>query len=133
MGRIAQRMRSSTRTLLLGIVLLLLVTLALGRNPGHKKKRNRSHNRSEKDYRNSFTKCEKSDRCTAARPPAQPKCSLKCLSEKCYDQIYGSDELEEGELDHVRRKQYKDCVRSLPTAAADQIDTLKQAEKDSAR
>merc|ERR1712086_1214945 len=112
-------MRVSMRTLLLGILLLLLVTVAVGRNPGHKKKRNRNHARSDKDYRTGFTKCEKSTECSGVTMAAIPRCSLKCLSTKCYNQIYGADELEDGELDHVRRKQYKDCVRSQPAAQSD--------------
>eukprot|EP00656_Telonema_subtile_P043412 TRINITY_DN49774_c0_g1_i1.p1 TRINITY_DN49774_c0_g1~~TRINITY_DN49774_c0_g1_i1.p1 ORF type:complete len:140 (+),score=26.00 TRINITY_DN49774_c0_g1_i1:123-542(+) len=111
-------MLSRSRWLLLLLLVMLLVSVAMGRNPGggggKKKRRN---NRSDKEFRNAFTRCEASASCKATAKDELPRCALVCVSQQCYDQIYGEDELEPGELDHHRRKQYKDCFRALPQNA----------------
>ncbi|PKU62107.1 uncharacterized protein LOC110101784 [Dendrobium catenatum] len=37
-------------------------------------------------------------------------CALRCLSSACYQLIYESDPLEEGEKDHSRNHEYKYCL-----------------------
>ena len=37
---------------------------------------------------------------------------LSCLSEKCYNEVYGADPLEEGEVDTIRGKTYRHCCRT---------------------
>ncbi|KAG0454357.1 hypothetical protein HPP92_025661 [Vanilla planifolia] len=37
-------------------------------------------------------------------------CALKCLSSVCFDLIYESDPLEEGERNHVRSQEYRSSV-----------------------
>lgn len=37
------------------------------------------------------------------------KCTRKCISQSCYDELYAWDELEEGEID-VRLNSFKGCV-----------------------
>ncbi|KAG0498713.1 hypothetical protein HPP92_003404 [Vanilla planifolia] len=37
-------------------------------------------------------------------------CALRCLSPACYQLIYESDPLEEGEKDHTRSQEYKYCL-----------------------
>ncbi|KDP39587.1 hypothetical protein JCGZ_02607 [Jatropha curcas] len=41
---------------------------------------------------------------------AKENCALRCLSPACYELIYESDPLEEGEKDHVRSQEYKYCM-----------------------
>ncbi|XP_074263109.1 uncharacterized protein LOC141585930 [Silene latifolia] len=41
---------------------------------------------------------------------AKENCALKCLSPRCYEIIYESDPLEEGEKDLVRSQEYKFCL-----------------------
>uniref|UniRef100_A0A7N0UIP7 Uncharacterized protein n=1 Tax=Kalanchoe fedtschenkoi TaxID=63787 RepID=A0A7N0UIP7_KALFE len=41
---------------------------------------------------------------------AKENCALKCLSPSCYELIYESDPLEEGEKDLVRGQEYKYCM-----------------------
>ena len=38
-------------------------------------------------------------------------CVLKCMEPECYEQIYGQDPLEEGEVDVVRGKAFRQCQR----------------------
>ncbi|OMP05805.1 hypothetical protein COLO4_08541 [Corchorus olitorius] len=41
---------------------------------------------------------------------AKENCALKCLSPTCYELIYESDPLEEGEKDFIRSQEYKYCM-----------------------
>ncbi|XP_015577761.1 uncharacterized protein LOC107261640 [Ricinus communis] len=41
---------------------------------------------------------------------AKENCALRCLSPICYQLIYESDPLEEGEKDHSRSQEYKYCM-----------------------
>lgn len=44
---------------------------------------------------------------------AKENCALKCLSPSCYELIYESDPLEEGEKDFVRSQEFKYCMHRL--------------------
>jgi molecular chaperone DnaJ len=37
---------------------------------------------------------------------------LRCVSPECYEKLYGSDPLEEGELDTTRGRLFRTCVRT---------------------
>nr|KYP34753.1 hypothetical protein KK1_044237 [Cajanus cajan] len=41
---------------------------------------------------------------------ARENCALRCLSPACYELIYESDPLEEGEKDFIRGQEYKYCM-----------------------
>ncbi|KAL1195486.1 hypothetical protein V5N11_030757 [Cardamine amara subsp. amara] len=41
---------------------------------------------------------------------AKENCALRCLSPVCYQLIYESDPLEEGEKDLIRSQEYKYCM-----------------------
>nr|DAD36441.1 TPA_asm: hypothetical protein HUJ06_007082 [Nelumbo nucifera] len=41
---------------------------------------------------------------------AKENCALRCLSPACYELIYESDPLEEGEKDFIRSQEYKYCM-----------------------
>lgn len=42
---------------------------------------------------------------------AAENCAMRCVSTACYDSIYGADPLEEGEIDMLRGRDYRMCVR----------------------
>ncbi|KAI5423140.1 hypothetical protein KIW84_046216, partial [Lathyrus oleraceus] len=44
---------------------------------------------------------------------ARENCALRCLSPSCYELIYESDPLEEGEKDFIRSQEYKYCMHKL--------------------
>ncbi|XP_010558685.1 PREDICTED: uncharacterized protein LOC104827245 [Tarenaya hassleriana] len=44
---------------------------------------------------------------------AKENCALRCLSPPCYELIYESDPLEEGEKDLIRSQEYKYCMYKL--------------------
>ena len=39
-------------------------------------------------------------------------CMLECLSSSCYAEIYGQDALEEGEVDVIRSRKFRNCMRA---------------------
>ncbi|KAL0464332.1 UNVERIFIED_CONTAM: hypothetical protein Slati_0320800 [Sesamum latifolium] len=44
---------------------------------------------------------------------AKENCALRCLSPVCYELIYESDPLEEGEKDYSRSSEYKYCMHRI--------------------
>ncbi|XP_058070319.1 uncharacterized protein LOC131219275 [Magnolia sinica] len=44
---------------------------------------------------------------------AKENCALRCLSPVCYELVYESDPLEEGEKDYIRGQEYKYCMHKV--------------------
>ncbi|XP_027113545.1 uncharacterized protein LOC113759393 [Coffea eugenioides] len=44
---------------------------------------------------------------------AKENCALNCLSPTCYQLVYESDPLEEGEKDYIRSQEYKYCMHKV--------------------
>ncbi|CAB4299579.1 unnamed protein product [Prunus armeniaca] len=44
---------------------------------------------------------------------AKENCALRCLSSTCYELVYESDPLEEGEKDLVRGQEFKYCMHNV--------------------
>eukprot|EP00898_Chlorokybus_atmophyticus_P003109 jgi/Chlat1/379/Chrsp10S01489 len=42
---------------------------------------------------------------------ARENCVLKCASPSCYDKVYASDPLEDGEIDSERGRAFRACAR----------------------
>ena len=49
--------------------------------------------------------------CTTS-PVEKENCVLRCTSQHCYDRVYGADALEEGEIDNLRGRVFRACVRT---------------------
>ncbi|XP_064605549.1 uncharacterized protein LOC135470500 [Liolophura sinensis] len=61
----------------------------------------------DKLYRSRRVKCDETlDVCKGLSGLQHTKCVRQCMSETCYQQLYGQDELEEGEID-VRLNSFK--------------------------
>ncbi|GLT59735.1 hypothetical protein SLA2020_325360 [Shorea laevis] len=56
---------------------------------------------------------------------AKENCALKCLSPACYELVYESDPLEEGEKDLVRSQEFKYCLHKL--SLGESIEGIKGA------
>ncbi|XP_021735559.1 uncharacterized protein LOC110702187 isoform X2 [Chenopodium quinoa] len=54
---------------------------------------------------------------------AKENCALRCLSPRCYELVYESDQLEEGEKDLIRSQEYKYCMYRISTGES--IDGIK--------
>ncbi|KAJ4910634.1 hypothetical protein Rs2_05255 [Raphanus sativus] len=101
------RARSSTVCILLLLSLSLLFSCAFSKSP---------RPISDAEIR------EKKNQCYAdiesglwgwqckASSIAKENCALRCLSPVCYELIYESDPLEEGEKDLIRSQEYKYCM-----------------------
>jgi len=57
------------------------------------------------------TQCEELQ-CPVANHDDDPNCLLRCMSANCFQEIYGANELEPGEIDADRRKQFASCLRA---------------------
>ncbi|KAL5017229.1 hypothetical protein ScPMuIL_006818 [Solemya velum] len=71
--------------------------------------------RDDKRYRNIKNRCDTSPTCLSKFGIEQTICIRKCVSAVCYEELYGHDELEEGEID-VRLNSFKGCLAQQPDA-----------------
>mmetsp|Transcript_45851 Transcript_45851/g.111672 ORF Transcript_45851/g.111672 Transcript_45851/m.111672 type:complete len:122 (-) Transcript_45851:323-688(-) len=58
--------------------------------------------------------CENHDQCTQGLDlyaAARRICIYRCMSDDCYQEVYGEDELEEGEIDSDRYRKFGECFR----------------------
>jgi hypothetical protein len=39
-------------------------------------------------------------------------CAMRCVSPECYENVYGDDPLEDGEVDVVRGRTFRSCART---------------------
>lgn len=60
-------------------------------------------------YHEFETTCERNTLCENLEAVMKISCVRRCISYTCYQDIYGFDELEEGEID-VRLNSFKGCV-----------------------
>ena len=74
--------------------------------------------RDDKRYKTLRNRCEMDGNCVGIWGVEHTKCIRKCMSEFCYSELYGEDELEEGEID-VRLNSYKGCLHQAKIDAAD--------------
>lgn len=104
------------RTTLLSCLSLVLILLLIDILPETQsarvqyqyKKYTYRKKRDDKTYKNLKQPCEVNPDCLAQRGAAQAICIRKCISGYCYNDIYGEDPLEEGEID-VRLNSFKGC------------------------
>ena len=118
--------RSSSGALLSGVALaLVLASLLLlpfaeakGKGKGGRSAKRKAHlGGADKAYYALRDECsaklatEASEECTGTDVKRE-NCVLRCVSSPCYEKIYGSDPLEEGELDTTRGRLFRGCVRT---------------------
>lgn len=96
------------------ILVLLLSELCLGFVKDYQFKRyTYRKKRDDKRYKTARQRCEVGDtRCQGLWGPEHTRCIRLCMSEFCYNELYGEDELEEGEID-VRLNSFKGCLSQV--------------------
>uniref|UniRef100_A0A7S2TYE2 Uncharacterized protein n=1 Tax=Lotharella oceanica TaxID=641309 RepID=A0A7S2TYE2_9EUKA len=65
-----------------------------------------------------------------------PNCTPRCVSEHCFAEVYGGNELEPGEIDTKRSRQFTRCARNEATQKVKEDQMAKQrkrAEEDTKR
>ena len=69
----------------------------------------RKKQKNERKIRYMRQDCERKEECLITSGLDQTNCIRKCMSKDCFDELYGSDPLEEGEID-VRFNSFKGCI-----------------------
>merc|ERR1711943_802 len=95
-----------------GMALILCVVAAVPaaakrrKGSGHAKSRHTA----EQEMRLKKLDCER-NMCSHLEGESKLNCNYKCISEPCYSEIYGHDEVEEGEVDSERSRLFGFCFR----------------------
>jgi hypothetical protein len=91
-----------------------------------KKNNNRRNQSLDREVKAKRAECEeemRDDPSCAASAIDMDNCVLRCVSPSCYANVYGSDPLEEGEVDVARGRTFRSCargeLRGAKTAAAE--------------
>ncbi|CAL1548577.1 unnamed protein product [Lymnaea stagnalis] len=106
-------MVSIHRTLLLSFILLLLLGLLCECVTEYTFKRyTYRKKRDDKRYKSARQRCEMEAECQGLWGVKHTSCTRMCMSEFCYNELYGQDELEEGEID-VRLNSFKGCLSQV--------------------
>ena len=79
-------------------LLLLLLTNVAAKKKTH-----------QRNVNNRKRECENSA-CAAVHVDERDNCVLRCQSAACYEQVYGGNELEPGEIDAKRTRDFNACV-----------------------
>ncbi len=66
--------------------------------------------RLDRQWKARKANCEK-DQCSALIPEEAYNCVNECVSKSCYDEIYASNPLEDGEVDSSRIRSFTNCLR----------------------
>merc|ERR1711939_476893 len=93
-------------------ILLLVCALVLPAGVEAKRRAGASRNKQTADQEMRLKKldCERNT-CSHLDGESRLNCNYKCISEPCYQEIYGQDELEEGEVDTERGRLFGFCYR----------------------
>ncbi|GFS10153.1 structural maintenance of chromosomes protein [Elysia marginata] len=96
------------------LLVLLLSDLCFGLVTEYKFKRyTYRKKRDDKRYKTARQRCEVGDsNCQGLWGTEHTRCIRRCMSEFCYNELYGADELEDGEID-VRLNSFKGCLSQV--------------------
>uniref|UniRef100_A0A6U4UP22 Uncharacterized protein n=1 Tax=Hemiselmis andersenii TaxID=464988 RepID=A0A6U4UP22_HEMAN len=89
-------------------VLLLLASPAADARPRGNKGSSRPA--ADQDMRLKRIDCERTQ-CRGMQGEARSTCTYQCMSPACFSEVYAHDELEEGEVDTERARQYAFCFK----------------------
>lgn len=110
------RANTSWQVYLFFLILVLDITLTLAGPPQYTFKHyTYRKKRDDKKYRNAKQRCEIASECQGLFGVEYTKCVRMCVSEICYNELYGEDPLEEGEVD-VRLNSFKGCLSQVAVA-----------------
>mmetsp|Transcript_29553 Transcript_29553/g.74328 ORF Transcript_29553/g.74328 Transcript_29553/m.74328 type:complete len:157 (+) Transcript_29553:35-505(+) len=104
---------------LLGLAALLAVCPSVLGTPLHGPSRfppapPDAHKHPERSLSEMRRTCEKVPECSEHGTTYDARhrvCVYKCMSEECYQEVYGADELEDGEVDSERYLSFGQCMR----------------------
>lgn len=96
------------QVLLIATIILMLPKLVDGKSASAWNKR---HQRAERELTLMRQSCQEDTECNQLVLEESMNCVLNCISERCFDQIYGGTQLEDGEIDVARLRDFEKCVR----------------------
>ena len=67
--------------------------------------------------------------CAGMQPGTNMNCVNKCISESCFDEIYGEEPLEDGEVDSKRSRLFQSCARKSLVAEREKRRREERAEE----
>lgn len=95
--------------LLVCLILVTVFNLILCRKEYIFKRYTYRKKRDDKKYKSVRQHCETNADCHGLWGVKHTACIRKCMSPFCYKELYGEDDLEEGEID-VRLNSFKGCL-----------------------
>lgn len=97
-------LRLLAKVALVVLILFLLPQLVESRNSSGS-----SRKRTERQMKSMLIVCER-DTCADLIPEENMNCVNKCLSQACFESIYQSAPLEDGEIDLRRAREFEKCA-----------------------
>lgn len=94
-------------------VFLLVLCIIFGMqmvSAGPQAKKLTVNNKVDRIWRSTKTSCEKNE-CSKFVPEEAYNCVNKCVSPDCYEEVYATNPLEDGEIDVTRSRTFTGCVR----------------------
>lgn len=73
------------------------------------------------------------DACAGLQNEAKMMCAYRCISPACQEEVYGNDEIEEGEVDTERGRQFTACFRKQHKKENDARLAEQRAERAAAK
>ena len=111
------------KALLIAIIILLLPKLVTGVSP----------KRAERELRTMRNDCsETTESCRLLVLEERSNCIHRCISNSCFERVYGTQPLEDGEIDVARRRGFDKCVKSELRGTTKQTrrnDRVKEAKR----
>lgn len=98
----------AVKVLLVVVIILLLPKLVTGAKSRGGGKRNKKF---VKQFEAIKYDCEQSASCKKLLPEESSMCVSQCVSESCHEQVYGTNSLEDGEIDILRAREFQKCVK----------------------
>lgn len=97
-------MQFLVKALLVAIIILLLPRLVDGSTSS-------SNKRVERELRTMRQDCSETTDCHLHLVEERTNCIHRCISNPCFERVYGTQPLEDGEIDIGRRRGFDSCVR----------------------
>ncbi|KAL7556912.1 hypothetical protein ACA910_019285 [Epithemia clementina (nom. ined.)] len=93
------------------IILLLMPKLVEGKRRRSTDPQTAARPSSRVELRVLRKECMNNQECSSMIPEERMNCFFQCLSESCYDKIFGDMPLEDGEVDYDRYRLFERCLK----------------------
>jgi hypothetical protein len=101
---------ASARIACVLLLFLLCINHASARGKTHNNNRRHGHYVGDREFRQRKLDCLSTE-CAGKVGADEANCSYKCMSPSCFSEIYGHDEIEEGEIDSSRSRLFNSCFK----------------------